>query len=471
MKKVDYDVLIIGGGQAGTALVHALAEKGKRVALAERKDLGGSCVNFGCTPTKAVIASARVAHLARRGAEFGLKIPTVDVDFAAVLERAHSIAEESRAGLQKGLEKGDNPKLLRGHARLAGREDAGGFRVSVGDTIVTAGEVVLNTGTRSLIPPIEGLAEVDSIYAENWLYKSELPTHLCIIGGSYIGVEMAQFYRRMGAAVTVVQDSGHILGREDEDVSQRMQELLEAEGIEFCLYSGAKRVKAHREGRNGKQQGVTVWLDASGSAERQIEASHLFVATGRQPNTDDLGLETVGVKMSDKGIVEADERLRTNVSGIWVAGDIRGGPMFTHTSWDDHRILLSQMADDNDQQPKRTTKRIVPYAVYTDPELGRVGITEHEARASGKQIKVVCYEMKKNGKAREIGESAGFIKVIVDARTDRILGAAVLANEGAELVHSYIDVMNADAPYTVIRDAVHIHPTLAEAIQSALKLC
>ncbi len=452
---IGYDVLIIGGGQAGIPLAYGLAKAGKRVALAERRHLGGSCVNFGCTPTKAVIASARVAHQARRAAEFGLKIPSVKVDFPAVLDRARQIVMESRNGLDEGLEKSDNPKLLRGHARFEG-QDAGGFRVLVGDHAVTASQVVLNTGTRSLIPPIEGLSSVEFIHAGNWLDKPQLPAHLAIIGGGYIGLEMAQFYRRMGSRVTVVEETGQVAGREDEDVATAMQKFLEAEGIAFRLNTSVKSV----ESRNGV---VSLAIEQSEGSDK-IKASHLFVATGRKPNTDDLGLEAIDVKVSDRGIVEADERLATNVKGVWVAGDIRGGAMFTHTAWDDYRVLMSQLTGDG----SRTTDRVAPYAVFTDPELGRAGLTESEARQSGRAIKVARFEMKKNGKAKEIGETNGFIKVIVDQKTSRILGAAVLAVDGAELVHMYVDLMNADAPYSALRDAVYIHPTLAEAIQSAV---
>jgi len=451
-----FDVLIIGAGQAGIPLAHALAKAGKRVALAEEKDLGGSCVNFGCTPTKAVIASARVAHLARRAKEFGLKIPTVEVDFPAVLERAKQILIESRTSLQKGFEKTDNAKLLYGSAHFDGRE-MDGFRVAVGDQFVVAEQVVLDTGTRSTIPAIKGLDKVSFISAENWLDTTKLPEHLVIIGGGYIGLEMSQFYRRMGSSVTVIEASDQVAGHEDHDVATTLQNSLEAEGIEFCLNTSVKLV----EGTQGSVK-VTVEKDNKPST---IRASHLFVATGRTPNTEDLGLETIGVKVSDQGIVAANEQLATNVEGVWAAGDIRGGPMFTHTSWDDYRILLSQLAGNR----SRTTDRVVPYAIFTDPELGRVGLTESVARNSREEIKVARYEMKGNGKARELGETEGFIKVIINAKTNRILGAAVLSSDAAELIHMYVDLMNADAPYTVIYDAIYIHPTLAEAIQSAMK--
>ena len=451
----DYEVLVIGGGQAGLPLVGALAQAGKRVALVERQDLGGSCVNFGCTPTKAAIASARVAHLARRGGEFGVAIPTVQVDFPAVLERAHRIALESRQGLDKKFDGVDNPRLLRGQARLQGRTDAG-FQVQVGEQALTVSQIVLNVGTRTLVPPIEGLCDIKFLDAGNWLHRPDLPAHLAIIGGGYIGLEMAQFYRRMGSKVTVLQRGHQITDREDPDVAEALQKILEAEGIKFHLSAEVKRVERTTEG-------VRLHIAQNGG-EQMLDASHIFVAVGRKPNTDDLGLETVGVKTDEHGYAQVDARLATNITGIWAAGDIRGGPQFTHTSWDDYRILQSQMLGDG----KRTTDRIVPYAIFTDPELGRVGITETEARKAGKDINVARFDMTESGKATQIGETAGFIKVIVDAHTERILGASVLAVEGAELVHIYVNIMNADAPYTVIRDAIQAHPTLSEDIQSAV---
>ena len=448
------DVLIFGGGQAGVPLAWELAAQGKRVMLVERKRLGGSCVNFGCTPTKAAIASARVAHQARRGKEYGLDIPEVKVDFAAVLKRARAVAAASRRGLDKSLEGSENPLLLRGQAHLDGTTEAG-FRVQVGEHLLIAKEVVLNTGTRSLIPDLEGLKDIHYLHAGNWMDRPELPEHLLLLGGGYIALEMGQFYRRMGSRVTLIERGERILAREDPEVVAVLQKLLEAEGIMFRTNTVVERVES--------KKGVTLHTRHEERAGT-LHGSHLFVATGRVPNTDDLGLETVGVLMDPHGNVKVDKRLATNVEGIWAAGDIRGGPMFTHTSWDDYRILLSQMTGDR----ARTTDRIVPYAVFTDPELGRVGMTEAEARQSGRKIKTARFDMKKNGKAVELGETEGFIQVIIDADTGQLLGATLLCTEASELVHVYIDLMNAKAPYTVLRDAVHIHPTLAEAVQSAV---
>ena len=455
MDNATYDVLIVGGGQAGIPLAYKLAGEGLSVALAERKYLGGSCVNFGCTPTKAVIASAKVAHQARRASEYGLEIPEVRVDFPAVLERARGMAELKRSGLEKGLEGSENPLLIQGHARFEGR-DGEGFRLRVGELTVTARQVVLDTGTRTLIPPIDGIESVDFLESGNWLEKTELPEHVALVGGSYIGLEMAQFYRRMGSRVTVVVgNNDQVAAREDEEVSDALREILEEEGVELIFCERAEKVAPDGEG-------LVLTLDGGDPAE--VRASHLFLATGRKPNTDDLGLENVALETS-KGIVEVDERLATAVEGIWAAGDIRGGPMFTHTAYDDHRILLSQIAGDG----SRTTERVVPYAVFTDPDLGRAGMTEREAREAGYEVEVMTFDMsKEKGKALEIGETKGLIKVVADASSGLILGAAVLASGGSELVHVYVDLMNAGAPYSVIRDAIHIHPTLAEDIQSVV---
>jgi pyruvate/2-oxoglutarate dehydrogenase complex dihydrolipoamide dehydrogenase (E3) component len=450
-----FNVLIVGGGQAGIPLAYKLAAEGMAVALAERKDLGGSCVNFGCTPTKAAIASARIAHQARRASEYGLEIPEVRVDFPAVLQRAKEIVDLKRGGLDKGLENAENPILIRGHARFEGRENDG-FRLRVGESSVLARQVVLDTGTRTLLPPMEGLDEVDYIESGNWLEKTELPESLAVIGGSYIGLEMAQFYNRMGSRVTVVVGrSDHVAPREDDDVTEALQAIMQEEGVEFVFCERAESVAAN-------DGGLTLTLDGGDSAE--LNVSQLFVATGRLPNTDDLGLENVGLETS-KGIIEVDERLATSIEGIWAAGDIRGGPMFTHTSWDDHRVLLSQMAGDG----SHTTERVVPYAIFTDPELGRVGLTEREAREAGYEVEIMTFDMRREkGKALEIGENKGLIKVVADASDGRILGAAVLTAEGAELAHVYVDLMNAGATLDVLRNAVHIHPTLAEDIQSAV---
>ncbi len=450
-----YDVLIIGAGQAGPPLAIELARKKWRVALAERRDLGGSCVNFGCTPTKAVIASARVAHLARRGGEFGVRIPTVEPDLEAVLNRARGIVMQSRAGLREALATQENVRVIPGHARFEGREGRV-FRLHVGEESLLASQVVLDTGTRSLIPSIPGLRDVDYLTAGNWIDRPALPTHLAVVGGGYTALEMAQFYRRMGSRVTVIEPSAEIASHEDEEVARALRLILESEEIAFRLETSVERVE-----KSGG--GVRVTLKTR-KARDSVTVSHLFVATGRQPNTDDLGLETIGLTTAKDGTIPVTRTLATKVRGVWAAGDIRGGAMFTHTAWDDFRVLASQLVGDR----SRTTRRIVPYAIYCDPQLGRVGMTAAEAKRAGRKVKVGRFELRKNGKAKEIGETEGFIQVVADARSDRILGAAVLAHEGAELVHLFVDVMNARGRSAAIRDAIHIHPTLAEAVQSAV---
>jgi pyruvate/2-oxoglutarate dehydrogenase complex dihydrolipoamide dehydrogenase (E3) component len=453
-----FDVLVVGGGQAGIPLAQALAKAGQHVALAERRWLGGSCVNFGCTPTKAAIASARVAHLARHAAEYGIKVPTVEIDFAAVLQRAKSLGEAMRGDLQRSLGTADtdNPRLIGAAARFLGK-DGENFRLALGENEVLARQVVLDTGTHAARASIAGLDGIDYIDSENWLEHRQLPRQLLMLGGGYIGLEMAQFYARMGSQVAVIESGEQIVADEDRDVAEALQARLEADGICFQLNA---RVREARKTADSIELGV----EMEDGQRQTIKGSDLFLALGREANTDDLGLETVGVKRKGKGMLEVDSTLSTNVPGIWAAGDIRGGPMFSHTAWDDYRIIKSQLLGDH----RRSLDRIVPYAIFTDPEVGRVGLNERETLTQGRAVRVGRFDMQRNGKARELGETTGFIKVIVDAHSDRLLGATVFANEASELVHLYVDLMQAGAPYTAMRDAIHIHPTLAEAAQSAV---
>lgn len=449
-----YDVLVIGAGQGGIPLSWALAGRGRRVAIAERHQVGGSCVNFGCTPTKAAVASARIAFDARRAGEFGVRVGGVSVDFPAVIARARSIAAESRTGIERGYQGSDNPRLVRGHARLAGR-DGDRFVVSLGERRLAARDVVINTGNRTSIPDTPGLGDVPYLHAGNWLEHDRLPSHLLVLGAGVIALEMGQFYRRMGSRVTILERGDRVAPREEPEVADAFRRRFEAEGVEFRFRTTVARFERTADGVRARLEGP--------DGPSTIEGSHLFVATGRRPNTDDLGLETVGLE-TERGIVPVDERLRTPVPGLWAAGDVRGGPQFTHTSWDDHRVLLSQMTGDG----SRTTRRIVPYGIYTHPELGRVGITEEEALARGVPHEVHRYDMARSGRAHEMGDDEGFIKLVVEPGAGRILGATVFADHGSELVHLYVDLMNAGAPAGVLRDAVHAHPTLAEAAQSAV---
>ncbi|MCQ8241136.1 mercuric reductase [Rhizosaccharibacter radicis] len=446
------DVAVIGAGQAGTPLARGLAEVGRQVALIERTHLGGSCVNFGCTPSKAMIASARIAADARHAADWGISVGPVRVDFAAVMRRARGMAAASRGELDEALENSANPTLVRAHARLDGREGEL-FRVRAGDGVILAREVVLDVGTRSLLPPIDGLDGVDPITAENWIDLERLPRHLLVMGGSYIGLELAQAYRRLGAEITVVQNGPRLAEREDEDVSDAIRAILEEEGIRVLC--GAEVRRAERTA-----DGVRLVL-----ADTVLDGSDLLVAVGRKPNTDTLGLDTVGVRLDDKGLVEVDERLSTSVPGIWAAGDIRGGPAFTHTAYADHSVLMNQIAGD---RTKTTQGRIVPYAMFLDPELGRVGLSEKEAREKNIDLRIGRREMKNSGKAQELGKDKGFIKVLVDGDSNRLVGAACLCERGSDVVQLFAELMNAGAPAGVMRDAIHIHPTIGEAAKNAV---
>lgn len=450
----SFDVLIIGAGQAATPLAHALAREGRSVAVAERKLLGGSCVNFGCTPTKAGVASARLAYDVGRAAEFGVRVSSHSVDFPAVIDRARAIAAESRMGLERGLSS-DNPKWLVGHARLTGRE-GDRFTVRVADETIRAGQVVIDTGTRTRVPELPGIAGLPFLHAGNWLDQRERPEHLIMLGGGVIALEMSQFYRRMGSRVTLVERGDRIARTEDEAVSAGLTERFRAEGIDVRVGTSTESVE--------RPAGGIALRVRSGERTETIAGTHLFVATGRLPNTDDLGLESVGLAHSRDGVIAVDERLATTVPGLWVAGDVRGGPQFTHTAWDDFRILFDQMTG----RGNRTTRRVVPYGIFTDPEIGRVGMNEAQAKSSGKAYDVHRFDMAKNGRAKESSATVGSISVIVERGTHMILGATAFCEHGAELVHLYVDLMNAGAPATVIRDAVHIHPTLAEAAQSAV---
>lgn len=451
MTDVTVETAIIGAGQAGVPLARSLAGAGRTVALIEREHLGGSCVNFGCTPSKAMIASARLAADARRAADWGLRIPEVSVDFGAVMDRVRGMVADAKGSLDRSFAAARNPHVIAAHGRLDGR-DGTRFRIRAGGELVLADRVVLDTGTRSALPDLEGLDGVPFVTAETWVALTALPRRLVLLGGGYVALEMAQAYRRLGAEVVVVQSGRQLAEQEDLDVATALQEALEADGIDVRLDAHAIRVEPAADG-------VRVHL-AHGAA---VDGTHLFVATGRQPNTDDLGLDTVGVQVDGKGAVRVDAHLATTTSGIWAAGDIRGGPAFTQTAVDDFKVLESCFAGDG----SRARCRIVPYAMFTDPELGRVGLTEAEARRSGRPVAVGRRDMADSGKARELGKTRGFIKVVLDAASGEILGAAALCIGGSEVVQLFVELMNAGATAHTMTDAVHIHPTLAEAAKNA----
>jgi pyruvate/2-oxoglutarate dehydrogenase complex dihydrolipoamide dehydrogenase (E3) component len=441
------DVMIIGAGQAAEEIVERCCATGMRVFVAERDKAGGSCVNFGCTPTKTALESARVASLARRGEEFGIHIPNVRPDYARTLELARQKAEESNKGVTGRF--GD--KLIHGQARLVGREGEK-LVVMVGKDRWLADKVVIDVGTRSFLPKIPGLADVPCITAENWLNEQTLPRRIALLGGGYISIEMCQFYRRMGAEeVTVVERGPQILAHEDPDVSGEVQKMLEAEGIRFRL-----NTKLDSIGKNGDSTVL--------HGPETFEVDALFVATGRKPNTDDLGLEVLGIEHDEKGYIRVDKNLRTNVPGVFASGDARGGLMFTHTAWDDARVIVSTLLGDG----KHTTDRVVPYAVFIDPPLGRAGMSEADARKAGKEFETLRFEMSRNAHADEARQTIGSIKLLVEKETEAILGASVFGASGADLIHIYSLMMAAKLPASALRNAVIAHPTYAEAIQNVL---
>jgi pyruvate/2-oxoglutarate dehydrogenase complex dihydrolipoamide dehydrogenase (E3) component len=448
-----FDAIIVGTGQAGPALAARLTAAGMKTAIVERKLFGGTCVNTGCIPTKALVASAHAAYLARRAADFGVVIESpVTVDMRAVKARKDAIVAQSRNGLGKWLEGMPGLTVVRGQARFEGPRT-----LSVGGERLEAERIFLNVGGRAFVPDLPGLERVPYLTNSSMMEVDFLPEHLVIVGGSYIGLEFAQMYRRFGSRVTVIEMGPRLIGREDEDVSLEIQAILEREGVEVRLNARCIAVES-RSGRIAARAEC-----ASGAPE--VVGSHLLLAVGRRPNTDDLGLERVGVTVDARGYITVDEQLRTNVPGIWALGDANGRGAFTHTAYNDYEIVAANVLDED---ARRVTDRIPAYALFIDPPLGRAGLTEAEVRASGRPALVAKMPMSRVGRARERGETQGFMKVVVDAQTQRILGAALLGVDADEIVHSLLDVMYAGAPYTVIRRAMHIHPTVTELIPTLL---
>ena len=448
-----YDAIVIGTGQSGPALAVRLANAGRKTAIVERKLFGGTCVNVGCIPTKTLIASARAAHVARNGADYGVAIEgRISVDMMRVKARKDAVVQQSNEGVTKWLRGTLNLTVLEGHARLEGPRS-----VRVNGTLLEAAQIFLNVGGRASVPDLPGIAEVGYLTNSGMMDVDFLPEHLVIIGGSYIGLEFAQMYRRFGSRVTVVEMGPRLIAREDEEVSAAIQKILESEGIEIRL--NAKCITLAKHGN-----GVAAGLSCEGGPP-EVTGSHLLLAVGRVPNTDDLGLEKAGVKTDPRGYVVVDDELRTSVPGIWALGDANGRGAFTHTSYNDYEIVAANLLDGGH---RRVTDRIPAYALYIDPPLGRAGMTEREARASGRKVLAATMMMSRVGRARERGETQGFMKVWVDAQTRLILGAALLGIEADEAIHSILDVMYARAPYTVIQNAVHIHPTVTELIPTLL---
>ena len=448
-----FDAIIVGTGQAGPSLAQRMTQAGMRTAIIERKLFGGTCVNVGCIPTKALVASARAAYMARRGGDFGVTITgPINVDMEQVKARKDGIVRQSNEGVTNWLKNMANLAVYEGHGRF---ESANSIRVN-GD-LLEADRIILNVGGRAFVPDMPGIDEVAYLTNSSIMEVDFLPDHLVIIGGSYIGLEFAQMYRRFGSRVTVIEMGPRLIGREDEEVSASVKEILEAEGIEIRLNSNCIALA-----RQGDQVAVTASCEPG---PEEIVGSHVLLAVGRRPNTDDLGLDKAGIETDGRGYVVVDDQLQTNMPGIWAMGDVNGRGAFTHTSYNDFEILAANMFDGD---PRRVTDRITTYGLFIDPPLGRVGMTEREVRESGRKALFGKMMMARVGRARERSETQGFMKILIDAETDKILGAAVLGIGGDEIVHSVLDVMYADAPYTVIQRAMHIHPTVTELIPTML---
>jgi pyruvate/2-oxoglutarate dehydrogenase complex dihydrolipoamide dehydrogenase (E3) component len=446
-----YDAIIIGTGQAGPPLADRMNREGWKIAVIERKLFGGTCVNVGCIPTKALVASAHAAHVARRAADFGVEVKgSISVDMPRVRARMKEISGKSNRGVEKWLEKMENVVLYRGHARFTGPTT-----ITVGDEVLESNRIFVNVGGRASIPTTPGLDRVDYLTNSSMLEVDFLPEHLIIVGGSYIGLEFGQMYRRFGSEVTIIQRGPRLIPREDEDVSQAVREILEKEGV---------HVRTDSECTHFERRGSRIAAGVSSGAE--VLGTHLLIATGRRPNTDDLGLDAAGVKTDPHGFVEVDDQLQTNVPGIWAMGDCNGRGAFTHTSYSDYEIVEANLFDGD---PRRVSDRIPCYGLFIDPPLGRAGMTEKEAKASGRRVLVGKREMTRVGRAVEKSETQGFMKVLVDADSDEILGAAIIGLSGDEVIHLFIDVMYAKAPYTVISRAMHIHPTVAELVPTMLQ--
>ncbi|HZZ11715.1 MAG TPA: FAD-containing oxidoreductase [Paraburkholderia sp.] len=455
-----FDAVVIGTGQGGAPLAVRLGESGRKTAVIERAAFGGTCVNVGCTPTKSYVASARAAHVARHAAEFGVQLSgSVSVDLAAVKARKDTIIGASRDGVEKWLRGADNVTVFNGHARFT---DAHTLAISGEDgaiiETISADEIFINTGTRAVVPKLEGIERIPYYTNSNLLELTALPAHLVIVGGSYIALEFAQIFRRFGSRVTVLVRGERVLTREDADFAESVRKVLAREGIEFRFGVQPSRVEPHPHHAHDVCIGFEQNIPA-------LEASHLLFATGREPNTDDLGLDAAGIATDKHGMIPVDGELRTHVPGVWAIGDVNGRGAFTHTSYDDFHIVAANLLDGG---TRSVDTRIMAYAVFVDPPLARVGLSEADVRRSGRDALIATMPMTRVGRARERGETDGFMKVLVDAQSQRILGAAIHGIEGDEAIHTFIDIMTAGAPYPTLQYAMHIHPTISELVPTLL---
>jgi pyruvate/2-oxoglutarate dehydrogenase complex dihydrolipoamide dehydrogenase (E3) component len=450
-----FDAIVLGTGQAGKPLALDLGAAGRRTAVVERAYVGGTCINVGCTPTKTMVASARVAYLARRAADYGVRCGPVAVDMAQVRRRKQAIVDDFRTGGQRRLENAENVELIFGAARFTAPKVVEVTLKAGGARTLTAGAIFINTGARPARPALDGLDSVEALDSTSIMELSALPEHLLVLGGGYIGLEFGQMIRRFGSAVTVVQHGKQLLAREDPDVAEEVLKMLQEDGIEVLLHAEATRVQAAAGG---------VVLQVRGPAgDRTVAGSHLLVAAGRAPNSEALNLAAAGVGVDARGFVRVNEQLETNVAGIYALGDVKGGPAFTHISYDDYRIIRDNLLRGGHST---TRGRLVPYTVYIDPQLGRVGLTEQEARAQGRTIRVAKIPMSWVARALEMAEPRGFMKAVVDAETRQILGAAVLAVEGGEIMSMLEIAMMAKLPYTALQDGIFAHPALAEGLNT-----
>jgi pyruvate/2-oxoglutarate dehydrogenase complex dihydrolipoamide dehydrogenase (E3) component len=448
-----FDAIVIGTGQAGPPLAARLSSAGMKVAIVERGRFGGTCVNTGCIPTKTLLASARAAHVARRAAEFGVAIDgPVGVDMKRVKARKDAVAGASNEGVETWLKGLSGVTVVEGHARFVGPHE-----VAVGERRLEAGRIFIDVGARARVPSLPGVDSTPYLTNSSIMHVDFVPEHLVVVGGSYVGLEFAQMYRRFGSRVTVVEMGPRLISREDPDVSEGVRDILEAEGV-------AVRTSAECIRLAPRASGIAIHV-ACREGEPEVEGSHLLLATGRVPNTHDLGLDAAGVAVDERGVIVVDDQLRTSAEGVWALGECNGRGAFTHTAYNDFEIVAANLLDGG---RRRVSDRIVTYGLFIDPPLGRAGMTEAEVRLSGRPALVARRPMSKVGRARERGETQGFMKALVDAETKRILGAAVLGIGGDEVIHAILDVMYCDAPYTVLQRAVHIHPTVTELVPTLL---
>jgi pyruvate/2-oxoglutarate dehydrogenase complex dihydrolipoamide dehydrogenase (E3) component len=452
MSPQAYDAIVIGAGQGGGPLSSALARAGLKTALIEREHVGGTCINEGCTPTKTLVASARVAYLARRARDYGVKTGPVEIDLKKVRQRKRDIVESFRGGSERRINETPGLDMIRGEARFTGPK-----AIQVNDQQLTADKIFINTGARPSKPPIPGLEQVPTLDSTSIMELDTVPEHLLVLGGGYVGLEFGQMFRRFGSQVTVVQRGPRLLAREDQDVAEAVADILREDGITVLLQTDALRVE-----HGSRTKPIQLFVQAP-DGDHRVEASHLLVAVGRVPNTEALNLPATGVSTDKRGFVPTNDRLETSVEGIYALGDVRGGPAFTHISYDDFRVLKTTVVDGGSAS---VDGRLVPYTVFIDPQLGRIGMTEEEARASGRPIQVATMPMNYVARALEVDESRGFMKAVVDAESGQILGAAVLGIEGGELMAMLEIAILGKLPFMVLRDAVFAHPTLAESFNN-----